>query len=406
MEQGYTGYICGKCQSPISSADSFCQKCGTKIRWGNGKKIYFREYELELPTSRDDTFCEKCGNLLVADDVYCGGCGTKVVAKDNFDPKQNSLEDVAEAINESRAPSPEPAKKSNIAKRVITALIVIGLIVFSYLASCSKVIKYNIGSVDGRFEIGREELVDLAKRGETKWEKAVGKNLFEFDPASDFKINLIYDERQQAIDDSKKLEDELDEIDGALDEFYGSIEGSVERFNSLYDEYQAAEGQYQTRLDRYNRDVNYWNSRGGAPEGVYANLQRERGMLIALQADLNKLNADLQFRAIDLELAPYLEEEFVDAYNSKASELEEAQKPLSQDYELGTYEIDEINIYTFESKTELVNILAHEFGHALGLDHVDSSNSLMHFLIHESATTKDLKISSESINGIQSQCIY
>ena len=50
----------------------------------------------------------------------------------------------------------------------------------------------------------------------------------------------------------------------------------------------------------------------------------------------------------------------------------------------GLYKSDErgrsIDIYEFSSHDKLVRILAHEFGHALGLDHIDDSEAIMYTL--------------------------
>ena len=42
--------------------------------------------------------------------------------------------------------------------------------------------------------------------------------------------------------------------------------------------------------------------------------------------------------------------------------------------------VREINVYEFSNRDKLVRVLAHEFGHALGLEHVEDRNAMMYKL--------------------------
>ncbi|MES2214229.1 MAG: matrixin family metalloprotease [Patescibacteria group bacterium] len=71
----------------------------------------------------------------------------------------------------------------------------------------------------------------------------------------------------------------------------------------------------------------------------------------------------------------------VDQANQKVSTINES---AGKEFNEGEYIYDEagqrINIYEFTSRAELVRVLAHELGHALGLDHNSNPDSIMYYL--------------------------
>src|SRR5687768_14626038 len=65
-----------------------------------------------------------------------------------------------------------------------------------YKSACENPKKYSIGIIDTQFQISKDDFSSAVQEATQIWERAYGKDLFAYDPESDFTINLIYDNRQ------------------------------------------------------------------------------------------------------------------------------------------------------------------------------------------------------------------
>lgn len=212
---------------------------------------------------------------------------------------------------------------------------------------CANPIPYALGAVDSRFGIQDGALLETAASAAEIWGSAAGKPLFTYDPEAKLKINLVYDEREENAQLGAQIAREQAEQDVARAEL-----------ETLRAEFLAAE-------TAYNRKVRRINARGGATPSEAAALNQER--------------AELQRLADSVNAGAALFNKQIAALNAKIREYNQL---AGRVFEQGQYVRDgsgeRINIYQFVNNSQLKRVLAHEFGHAVGLDHNDDPDAIMY----------------------------
>jgi hypothetical protein len=212
---------------------------------------------------------------------------------------------------------------------------------------CAQPIPYAIGAVDARFGITNAALVSDAETAAAIWNKAEGKNIFTYDPNAGLKINLVYDAREATA-----------ELGSAI-----ALQQADE--NTAHAALDASQAQFTAEQTAYTQAVSTVNARGGATRSEVATLNAERTSLNALADSINSAVADYNAS--------------VDALNAKVAEFNQT---AGHTFEEGQYVQDSagkrINIFEFVGATQLERVLAHEFGHAIGLGHNSNPNSIMY----------------------------
>lgn len=253
----------------------------------------------------------------------------------------------------------------------------------SSLNPCEKSIGYSLGRFDTQFGVSKEEFKNYINQAEQVWEKAIGRDIFIYDPDASLKINLIYDQRQLTTIQKQRTEFGL----SAVEEVFKELDNKFNLFKAQYDgavsSYEEALTRFKQRQSAYDAEVSFWNKKGGAPKEKYDSLNAERQYLnteaqrlnaqtIYINDMANQLNILLKER--NIKAAQY--NSVAESYNKKyGGGLEFNQAEYLRDGRKG-----QINVYQFGNKEDLILALTHEFGHALGMDHTENPKSIMYYL--------------------------
>lgn len=271
---------------------------------------------------------------------------------------------------------------------------------------CDEPVTYYIESIDDRFDVTTAQLRRLISGVGNLWSDAAGQRLVDYDRNGDVAVYLIYDDRQQLVEEERDFNSQIQMERLTFDRLHREYTRHSNQYDEALDRYNSLLRRYETEVRMHNEEVAKWNEQGGAPEDEKKRvvereeeLSRMRGELTSLQNRVNSVGLQLEEVTDRLNAISSRKDELIGEYNERFS----GEYRFNQGEYIHTAAERRINIYHYKSLNHLRLVLAHELGHALGLGHVDSPGSVMYPVV-ESHGAAAVELSGQDIEAIQMRC--
>ena len=260
---------------------------------------------------------------------------------------------------------------------------------------------YSLGLFDERFGITRERFLQIVDEAKRVWENAAGKSLFEYRKSAPLKVNLVFDWRQEQLLAAKERRAKIDESGKSFDQLRAEYEErsrSVERLRQAYEDSAQV---YRNRMEEFNARAKHWNDGENRNETEYQYLQNRKKELEDEQDAVEKARLLLKTNVEELSALGENLNALVRKHNLEVENFN-GQYIEKREFEKGIFDGRAINIYEYEKEDDLRLAIVHEFGHALGLEHVDNPRSIMYRKLAVQ-DLQDIHLTSEDLTALQAK---
>lgn len=243
-------------------------------------------------------------------------------------------------------------------------------------------IPYRITPVDPRFGVDQAAFTEAVERAAGLWNTAAQRALFREVREGGMEIRLVYDHRQEVTDRLRATGLKLDGTRASYEELrerHAQLTAALVRAQEALRE--AQEGHRQ-RVAAFNAAAERARQEGLASEAERRRLVQEQAELTARQTELRDQEADLNGKVAEVNAVVEALNQAAAAHNLEVVQMQGARAELGPEFGKGLYHEEGrtrmITIYQATSPDDLVRVLAHELGHALGLEHVEDPQAVMH----------------------------
>lgn len=261
-------------------------------------------------------------------------------------------------------------------------------------AGCQLPLSYRLAGIDAAFglsHVAAQQQIDAAAQ---LWNQAAGRTVFVADASHGFPIRFIYDERQQQLLESSLLQRNLQRYDQRIAE-------QQQDFNARLTDFQQRQQHFSNQDRALAGDIKRFNQRARqADSAIAAQLGREQAELLSRQKEHAMQAEQLEAEQQRLQSQQQMLNDIINERNN----LLPAQ-PVSRTLaEVGLLEQQgsqrQMTIFAYKDRHSLQLTLLHEFGHALGIGHLDNPAAVMHAAL----TGQQDQLSADDLHAFRQMC--
>ncbi len=258
-------------------------------------------------------------------------------------------------------------------------------------------LRYKMGDIDLRFNISHDQLQNLAQQATDIWFLGTQQQFFVYDPNAQLSINLIYDQRQADSVARNTQIKHIEQYRADTDSQRHKLSQLESDLNFYKQQIEQLKASLQDKLNRYNQQVENFNqSQQLRSSAGLEHLKLQKQQLQDEQQQLQQQIDGFNQKVAELNIQVDTVNQMNQHVNRSIDEFNQRFQPRL--FDKGVFNGREINIYEFQSDDDLRLTLAHEFGHALGLNHSEEPRSLMYPMLEQQdfknfrLTTADLAL--------------
>lgn len=244
---------------------------------------------------------------------------------------------------------------------------------------CNRPLGLRIGEIDPQYGITRGTLETAVNAAIEEWHASTGRKWFQLSDAGELSINLLYDGRQEALEEERAERRRLSGETSTLRARKAQYDATATELSRTFTVWKSELEGYNARVAHYNERLHTVPENGQMSGEAVVALEREREELARVLETLTEKREKIQAE-IDRS-----EDERV-ALNSDVETLSEETRAFQRRFPARSFDegehlrgmaVHEINIYAYENPDELHLVLLHELGHAIGIKHLSAPGAVM-----------------------------
>jgi len=273
---------------------------------------------------------------------------------------------------------------------------------------CSEPLTYTVGHIDTRFSVSEDDIHTAMKKAGTLWSDAAQKTLLkQAEDDGSIMVRFVYDEEQEMADNELRARERIRSEQGVLDNMQSSYDRDRDLFDRRSEKYLNMAKETTEKLNVLNEWVRQINTTGGFSDEEKKEYEQRKAATEQMQRKVLDERAALDRKANSINreierINKKIEENnrLIDRYNEEFAGESRFTKATFQRVGNGGV----ITVNQFLSKSELPLVLAHEIGHALGLNHVSNPKSVMFSKMGGQQLYPSVQLSAEDKQAIQNRC--